>query len=85
MRHEYSLRKVLLRWLLVAFGVSILLFMPIAYQLLRQPAIDAYDQALTDGSLALIPICILATARSALFSAGCEQVLRTDRYDEFFT
>lgn len=80
-----SLRKVLLRWLLVAFGIAFLLLMPIAYQLLRQPAIDAYDQALTDASLALIPHLHFNDGEVRfIFPPAAEQVLRTDRYDEIY-
>lgn len=80
-----SLRKILLRWLLLAFGIAFLLLMPIAYQLLRQPAVDAYDQALTDASLALIPHLHMTDGEVRfVFPPAAEQVLRTDRYDEIF-
>lgn len=80
-----SLRKVLLRWLLVAFGIAFLLLMPISYQLLRQPAIDAYDQALTDASLALIPhLHMTEGVVRFVFPPAAEEVLRTDHYDEIF-
>jgi two-component system sensor histidine kinase TctE len=80
-----SLRNVLLRWLLMPFGACILILLPITYQLLHQHAVEAYDQALADASLALVPHLDVADGKVSFdFPTAAEEVLRTDRYDEIY-
>ena len=48
-----SIRRSLLRWLVPAFVVMLGMGALTAYYVSLRPALDAYDQALTDDALAL--------------------------------
>jgi hypothetical protein len=50
-----SLRKALLLWLLLPAGLALVTFLPLAFHLVHQPAMEALDRALADASLALVP------------------------------
>lgn len=82
---QYSLRKVLLRWLLASFGVCIVVLLPIAYSVLNNRADAAYDQALTDGALALVPYLTVVEQRAHFdFPQAAEKYLRSDRFDKIY-
>ncbi len=82
---RYSLRKVLLRWLLASFGVCIVVLLPIAYSVLNRHAEAAYDQALTDGTLALVPYLAINQGQARFeFPAAAEKYLRSDRFDKIY-
>lgn len=80
-----SLRKSLLLWLLLPAALAILTFLPLAYHLVHQPAMEALDQALADASLALIPHLEVVNGEPRfVFPPAAEQVLRTDRVDDIY-
>ena len=80
-----SLRKALLLWLLLPAGLAVATFLPLAYHLIHQPAIEAFDQALADAGLALVPHLEVSGGEPRfVFPAAAEQVLRTDRVDEVY-
>ena len=80
-----SLRKALLLWLLLPAGLAVAAFLPLAYHLIHQPATEAFDQALADAGLALVPhMEVTGGGPRFVFPAAAEQVLRTDRVDEVY-
>jgi two-component system sensor histidine kinase TctE len=80
-----SLRKSLLLWLLLPAALAIVTFLPLAYHLVHQPAMEALDQALADASLALIPHLEVVNGEPRfVFPPAAEQVLRTDRVDDIY-
>ncbi|MBS0369080.1 MAG: sensor histidine kinase [Proteobacteria bacterium] len=80
-----SLRKALLLWLLLPAGLAVATFLPLAYHLIHQPAVEAFDQALADAGLALVPhLDVVGGEPRFVFPAAAEQVLRTDRVDEIY-
>ncbi|MBS0344833.1 MAG: sensor histidine kinase [Proteobacteria bacterium] len=80
-----SLRKALLLWLLLPAGLAVATFLPLAYHLIHQPAMEAFDQALADAGLALVPhLEVIGGEPNFVFPAAAEQVLRTDRVDEVY-
>lgn len=80
-----SLRKALLLWLLLPAGLAVATFLPLAYHLIHQPAMEAFDQALADAGLALVPhLEVIGGEPRFVFPAAAEQVLRTDRVDEVY-
>lgn len=80
-----SLRKALLLWLLLPAGLAVATFLPLAYHLIHQPAMEAFDQALADAGLALVPHLEVSSGEPRfVFPAAAEQVLRTDRVDEIY-
>ena len=80
-----SLRKALLLWLLLPASLAVLTFLPLAYHLVHQPAMEALDQALADASLALVPHLEVTDGEPHfVFPAAAEQVLRTDRVDDIY-
>lgn len=80
-----SLRKSLLLWLLLPAALAIITFLPLAYHLVHQPAMEALDQALADASLALVPhLEVVDGEPRFVFPPAAEQVLRTDRVDDIY-
>ncbi len=80
-----SLRKALLLWLLLPAALVIITFLPLAYHLVHQPAMEALDQALADASLALVPhLEVVDGEPRFVFPPAAEQVLRTDRVDDIY-
>jgi signal transduction histidine kinase len=80
-----SLRKSLLLWLLLPAALALITFLPLAYHLVHQPAMEALDQALADASLALVPhLEVVDGEPRFVFPAAAEQVLRTDRVDDIY-
>lgn len=80
-----SLRKSLLLWLLLPAALALITFLPLAYHLVHQPAMEALDQALADASLALVPhLEIIDGEPRFVFPPAAEQVLRADRVDDIY-
>jgi len=80
-----SLRKALLQWLLVPAGLAVVTFLPLAFHLVHQPAMEALDRALADASLALVPhLEVVDGEPRFVFPAAAEQVLRADRVDDIY-
>src|SRR5574343_2096503 len=81
-----SLRKALLVWLLLPATLALITFLPLAYHLVHQPAMEALDQALADASLALIPHLEVTSDGEARFTfpLAAEHILRADRVDEIY-
>jgi len=80
-----SLRKSLLLWLLLPATLALITFLPLAYHLVHQPAMEALDQALADASLALVPhLEVMNGEPRFVFPPAAEQVLRADRVDEIY-
>jgi two-component system, OmpR family, sensor histidine kinase TctE len=80
-----SLRKALLLWLLLPAGLAVITFLPLAFHLVHQPAMEALDQALADASLALVPHLEVVDGKPRfIFPAAAEQVLRADRVDDIY-
>lgn len=80
-----SLRKSLLLWLLLPTALALITFLPLAYHLVHQPAMEALDQALADASLALVPhLEVVGGEPRFVFPPAAEQVLRTDRVDDIY-
>ena len=80
-----SLRKSLLLWLLLPAALALITFLPLAYHLVHQPAMEALDQALADASLALVPhLEIVDGEPRFVFPPAAEQVLRADRVDDIY-
>lgn len=80
-----SLRKALLLWLLLPATLALLTFLPLAYHLVHQPAMEALDQALADASLALVPHLEIQHGEPRfVFPPAAEQVLRADRVDDIY-
>ncbi|MGL4409120.1 MAG: sensor histidine kinase [Zoogloea sp.] len=81
-----SLRKALLVWLLLPATLALITFLPLAYHLVHQPAMEALDQALADASLALIPHLEVTSDGEARFTfpIAAEHILRADRVDEIY-
>lgn len=80
-----SLRKALLVWLLLPAGLAVITFLPLAFHLVHQPAMEALDRALADASLALVPHLEVVDGKPRfVFPAAAEQVLRADRVDDIY-
>lgn len=80
-----SLRKALLQWLLLPAALAVLTFLPLAFHLVHQPAIEALDRALADASLALVPhLEMIGGEPRFVFPTAAEQVLRADRVDDIY-
>jgi len=80
-----SLRKALLLWLLLPAGLALVTFLPLAFHLVHQPAMEALDRALADASLALVPHLEVTDGEPRfVFPAAAEQVLRADRVDDIY-
>ena len=80
-----SLRKALLQWLLLPAGLALITFLPLAFHLVHQPAMEALDRALADASLALVPHLEVVDGKPRfVFPAAAEQVLRADRVDDIY-
>ncbi len=80
-----SLRKALLLWLLLPATLALITFLPLAYHLVHQPAMEALDQALADAGLALVPhLEVDAGEPRFVFPPAAEQVLRADRTDDIY-
>ena len=80
-----SLRKSLILWLLLPTALALITFLPLAYHLVHQPAMEALDQALADASLALVPhLEVVDGEPRFVFPPAAEQVLRTDRVDDIY-
>lgn len=80
-----SLRKSLLLWLLLPALLALLTFLPLAFHLVHQPAMEALDQALADTGLALVPHLEVIDGKARfVFPPAAEQVLRTDRVDDIY-
>ncbi|MDD3354489.1 sensor histidine kinase, partial [Zoogloea sp.] len=80
-----SLRKALLLWLLLPAALALITFLPLAFHLVHQPAMEALDQALADASLALVPhLEIGKDGPHFVFPPAAEQVLRSDRVDDIY-
>lgn len=80
-----SIRRSLLGWLVPAFAVMLGIGVLAAYRVSLRPALDAYDQALTDDALALSSSVRLMQGRPVLeLSPQSEQLLRTDAYDHVY-
>ncbi len=80
-----SLRKALLLWLMLPAGLALVTFLPLAFHLVHQPAMEALDRALADASLALVPhLEIVEGEPRFVFPAAAEQVLRADRVDDIY-
>ena len=80
-----SLRKSLLLWLLLPAALALITFLPLAYHLVHQPAMEALDQALADASLALVPhLEVIDGEPRFVFPSAAEQVLRADRVDDIY-
>jgi two-component system sensor histidine kinase TctE len=80
-----SLRAHLLRMLLPPVGILLVLGAFVAYLQSREPATEAYDQALVDVAVALgAHIRVLPTGYSFELPAAVDRVLRSDRYDTVY-
>ena len=80
-----SLRKKLLRWLVVPLLVVNLAGATAIYWLAWIPAQAALDQGLADAAWALVPHVQETDSSIELqLSQQAEQVLRVDRFDEIF-
>jgi len=80
-----SLRKALLLWLLLPATLALITFLPLAYHLVHQPAMEALDQALADAGLALVPHLEISDGEPHFrFPPAAEQVLRADRTDDIY-
>jgi two-component system sensor histidine kinase TctE len=80
-----SLRAHLLRVLLPPVGLLLGLGALVAYLQSREPATEAYDQALVDVAVALgAHIRVMPTGYSFDLPAAVDQVLRSDRYDTVY-
>jgi two-component system sensor histidine kinase TctE len=78
-----SLRRGLLKRLSLSFGISLLLLIPLIYQLIQRPASQAYDHEVSDATLSLIPYLQEENGKVVFnFPKEAEQVLRTDSRDE---
>lgn len=80
-----SLRKALVRRLSISFGISLLLLIPLIYQLIHLPASSAYDQDVSDDTRSLIPFLKVVNGQGQFdISAEAEQVLKTDSRDHVY-
>jgi two-component system sensor histidine kinase TctE len=78
-----SLRRGLLKRLSLSFGISLLLLIPLIYQLIQRPASQAYDYDVSDSTLALIPYLQVTHGVAHFnFPKAAEQILRSDSRDE---
>jgi two-component system sensor histidine kinase TctE len=74
-----------LGWLVPAFVVMLGIGALAAYYVSLRPALDAYDQALTDDALALSASVRVANGRPVLeLAPQAEQLLRTEAYDRVY-
>jgi len=82
---QYSLRKTLIRRLTISFAFSLLLLIPLIYQLIHLPASHAYDQDVSDDTRSLIPFLKVSNGIAHFdISPEAEQVLKTDSRDQVF-
>jgi two-component system, OmpR family, sensor histidine kinase TctE len=80
-----SIRRSLLGWLVPAFVVMLGIGALAAYYVSLLPALDAYDQALTDDALALSASVRVVNGRPALeLAPQADQLLRTEAYDRVY-
>ncbi len=80
-----SLRKILIKRLSLSFGFTLLLLVPLIYQLIEGPASDAYDHDVTDSTLSLISHVHMIDGKSQFYlSPEAEQVLRADSRDNIY-
>jgi len=80
-----SIRRSLLQWLLPAFVVMLGVGAVAAYQISLRPALDMYDQALTDDALALASSIRERDGRATLeLPPQAEQLLRMDSADHVY-
>ncbi|HEX2603372.1 MAG TPA: sensor histidine kinase [Oxalicibacterium sp.] len=82
---QYSLRKTLIRRLTISFAFSLLLLIPLIYQLIHLPASHAYDQDVSDDTRSLIPFLKISNGIPHFdISPEAEQVLKTDSRDQVY-
>src|SRR5262245_41747550 len=80
-----SIRRSLLGWLVPAFAVMLGIGALAAYYVALRPALDAYDQALTDDALALSASVRMVNGKPVLeLAPQAEQLLRTEAYDRVY-
>jgi len=80
-----SIRRSLLGWLVPAFAVMLGIGALAAYYVALRPALDAYDQALTDDALALSASVHVVDGKPVLdLPPQAEQLLRTEAYDRVY-
>jgi two-component system, OmpR family, sensor histidine kinase TctE len=80
-----SLRKALIRRLSISFSFSLLLLIPLIYQLIHLPASRAYDQDVADDTRSLIPFLHVSDGNARFdISPAAEQVLKTDSRDQVY-
>src|SRR5262245_9153633 len=80
-----SIRRSLLGWLVPAFVVMLGIGALAAYYVALRPALDAYDQALTDDALALSASVRVIDGKPVLeLAAQADQLLRTEAYDRVY-
>ena len=80
-----SIRRSLLGWLVPAFVVMLGMGALTAYYVSLRPALDAYDQALTDDALALSASVRVVNGSPLLeLAPQAEQLLRTEAYDRVY-
>src|SRR5262245_59884519 len=80
-----SIRRSLLGWLVPVFAVMLGIGALAAYRVSLRPALDAYDQALTDDALALSASVRMVDGSPALeLVPQADQLLRTEAYDRVY-
>ncbi|HTH45824.1 MAG TPA: sensor histidine kinase [Oxalicibacterium sp.] len=80
-----SLRRALIRRLSLSFGLSLLLLIPLIYQLIHLPASHAYDQDVSDDTLSLVPFLKIVEGKPQfVISPEAAQVLKTDSRDDVY-
>jgi two-component system sensor histidine kinase TctE len=80
-----SIRRSLLGWLVPAFAVMLGIGALAAYRVSLRPALDAYDQALTDDAVALSASVRMVNGSPALeLVPQADQLLRTEAYDRVY-
>ncbi len=82
----YSLRRILLRWLLLPLLTLFTIGTVVVYQIALSYSEDAYDRALYDSADDIVKLCqaSLRSSGEITLPAAAKDVLLADQYDKVY-